>query len=114
MKMMICAECEDEFDLHSPAKIKAKGLAIHCPDCSEETTVRYAGVQSADGKANQATILKFKSDSDKEKYLAFWKNNSGYHKGKSGAQLGKHLSTDPCISFETIVGFNPTNHKGKA
>lgn len=112
-KINVCVICEDEFDLYSPAKIKAGGLATTCELCSEEDTVKYAGVQSADGKANQATILKFQNEKDKEKYIAFWKNNSGYNKGKSGSQLGNHLSTDPGIKFETVVGFNPTNHKGK-
>lgn len=111
--MRNCEICGDEFDLNSPAKMKAGGLSIHCPDCSEETAIKYAGVQAADGKQNQATILKFSSEKDKEKYIAFWQNNSGLHKGKS-CTLGKHLSTDPNIHFETIVAHVPTNHKGKS
>lgn len=112
MKTVVCKACENEFDLHSTAKKNAGGLAIHCPDCSEESVVKYAGVQAADGKQSQATILKFNSDVDKEKYLNFWKNNSGLYKNK-GCQLGSHLSTTPKIDFETVVDFNPTNHKGK-
>jgi hypothetical protein len=75
--------------------------------------VKYAGVFSADGKQAQATILKFSSTDDKQKYLAFWKNNSGFNKGKS-CQLGSHLSTTPGIKFQTLVEFSPTNHKGKS
>lgn len=109
----LCVECGDEFDLFSKAKIKSGGLSTHCPDCSTETSVKYAGVQAADGKQNQATILKFSSNEDKANYIAFWQNNSGLHKGKS-CTLGAHLSTDPGIKFETIVAHKPTNHKGKS
>ncbi len=109
---MICINCEDEFDLNSPAKRAAGGLINCCPLCSEENVVRYAGVQAADGKQAQATILKFDSEKDKTNYLNFWRNNSGINKGKS-CQLGNHLSTTPNIKFKTISGFTPTNHKGK-
>ena len=101
-----------EFNPNSQEKKLKGGLITLCPDCSEEHTVKYAGVQAADGKQAQATILKFSSDQDKEKYIAFWRNNSGFNKGKS-CQLGNHLSTTPAVSFETVSGFNPTNHKGK-
>lgn len=113
MKIIECKNCGDEFDVHSPAKIKKGGLYNLCVNCAEETEVKYAGVQSADGKQSQATILKFKSEEDKNKYINFWQNNSGLHKSRS-CQLGNHLSTDPKISFETKQGFTPTNHKGKA
>lgn len=108
-----CIHCEEEFELNSPAKRKAGGKINECPDCSEETETKYAGVQAADGKQAQATILKFNSDEDRENYISFWKNNSGFNKGKS-CQLGNHLSTTPNIQFETIVDHIPTNHKGKA
>lgn len=108
-----CIICNDEFDDLSKEKIKLGGKITECPDCAEETAVRYAGVQSADGKTAQATILKFSSDKDREAYIDFWKNNSGFNKGKS-CQLGGHLKTTPNIQFETVVDFTPTNHKGKA
>jgi hypothetical protein len=108
-----CIHCEEEFDLNSPAKKKAGGKINECPDCAEESAIKYAGVQAADGKQSQATILKFNSDKDRENYISFWKNNSGFNKGKS-CQLGNHLSTTPDIKFETIVDHIPTNHKGKA
>lgn len=113
MKIKVCAVCEGEFDSMSPEKRRAGGKINECPDCAEEVAVRYAGLQSADGKQSQATILKFNSEEDRAKYLEFWKNNSGLHKGKS-CQLGSHLSTDPKVKFETISTFRPTNHKGKA
>ena len=113
MLMRTCVHCQENFDLHSTEKNRVGGKINQCPDCSEETSVKYAGVQAADGKQAQATILKFGSDSDKKTYLNFWQNNSGLHKGKS-CQLGNHLSTTPSIKFETISGFKPTNHKGKA
>jgi DNA-directed RNA polymerase subunit RPC12/RpoP len=108
-----CVCCGEDFDLRSPAKRSAGGKVNQCPDCSVEVAVKYAGVQAADGKQAQATILKFSNETDKNKYINFWKNNSGFNKGKS-CQLGNHLSTTPNISFETVVNFNPTNHKGKA
>ena len=113
MRIMNCVECDIDFDLHSPEKIRAGGHINTCPDCSEETVVKYAGVQAADGKQSQATILKFNTEQDKTNYISFWRNNSGFNKGKS-CQLGNHLSTTPAISFQTVQGFNPTNHKGKA
>ncbi len=109
----ICQECEAEFNPFSLEKKKAGGLITFCPNCSEETTVKYAGVQSADGKGAQASILKFQSEKDRSRYIAFWQNNSGLFKNK-GCQISRGLSTDPGIKFETIVGFVPTNHKGKA
>jgi hypothetical protein len=109
---MICKICDEYFDHNSIEKKKSGGLITTCPDCSEETTVKYVGVSSADGKQAQATILKFESEQDKERYIRFWQNNSGLHKGKS-CTLGNHLSTDPKIKFKTVSGFTPTNHKGK-
>lgn len=108
-----CVECSVMFDLHSAEKRRAGGRINCCPDCSEETTVKYAGVQAADGKQSQATILKFQSEQDKNKYLDFWKVTSGLYKGKS-CQLSKTAPTTPNVHFETVTAFIPTNHKGKA
>jgi len=110
---MICKSCDIEFDHNSSEKKRAGGKIFHCPDCSEETAVRYVGLQSADGKQSQATILKFKSEEDKATYIKFWQNNTGMHKGKS-CQLGDHLSTTPNVDFEVVTEFSPTNHKGKS
>lgn len=111
-KIISCVKCTEEFDLYSSAKQKAGGKINECPDCAEESAVRYVGLMAADGKQAQATILSFGSEKDKEKYLSFWQNNSGFHKGKS-CQLGNHLSTTPAVAFKTIVKHNATNHKGK-
>ncbi len=108
-----CIECGDDFDLNSLAKKRAGGKVNTCPDCSEETAVPYAGIQSADGKQSQATILRFSTEQDRNKYLSFWQNNSGLHRGKV-CSLGNHLSTTPGIHFEIVQNFTPTNHKGKA
>jgi hypothetical protein len=112
MSIKICVQCDEEFDPTSSAKISVGGKINECPDCSTEDTVKYVGLQAADGKQAQATILKFTNIKDRQKYLQFWQNNSGLHKGKS-CQLGNHLSTTPNVKFETITDFTPTNHKGK-
>ena len=113
MKILRCIICNDEYDLYSAKKTKVGGKINECADCCDETAVKYAGLQAADGKANQTTILKFYSEEDKKKYISFWRNNSGFNKGKS-CQLGNHLSTDPNIKFQTIVEHIATNHKGKS
>lgn len=113
MFTITCSECDIDFDLHSLAKRQVGGNRNHCPDCAEENAVKYIGLQAADGKQSQATILKFMSNNDRETYLKFWQNNTGLHKGKS-CQLGNHLSTTPNVNFEIVQGFTPTNHKGKA
>ena len=108
-----CVECDEEFDANSPEKKRVGGKINTCIFCSEETAVKYAGVAAADGKQSQATILKFNSEKDRSRYIAFWQNNSGLHKGKV-CSLGKHLSTDPGIKFETIVAHVASNHKGRS
>jgi len=113
MLLKTCIHCNVEFDVHSSLKRSAGGRINECHECSTEDTIKYAGVQSADGKQAQATILKFKSEADKTAYLQFWQNNSGLHKGKS-CQLGNHLSTTPNVKFEIVTDFTPTNHKGKS
>jgi NAD-dependent SIR2 family protein deacetylase len=109
----VCKVCAEEYDDSSAEKEAAGGLITHCPDCSEEPVIRYVGLQAADGKQSQVTIMQFDSETDKRQYMKFWQNNSGYNKGKS-CQLGTHLSTTPGVKFKTVSGFNPTNHKGKA
>jgi len=109
----ICSECEDEFDLHSPEKIKAGGKTIHCSDCSQETAVEYLAVGAGDGKGNSLNILAFSSEEDRNKYKRYWDNISGKHKGKV-ASLSKTAMTDPGIKFSTITQDKASNHKGKA
>ena len=106
-----CVECDTEFDTLSKIKRQVGGLSTHCADCSEESTVRYAGVQNSDGKQAGVSILRFKTDAA---YIDFWKVNSGFHKGKS-CQIGHGLKTSPGFSYQTVAVFEGnTNHKGKA
>jgi hypothetical protein len=111
-RIRICEKCDCEFDLYSTEKIRAGGRITECHLCAEENTVKYFGASAADGKQSQVTVLQFSSQAEREQYAKFWKNNSGFNKGKS-CQLGTHLSTTPGVKFNTIVAHNPTNHKGK-
>ena len=109
---MICKICEDEFDPTSAMKRRVGGRINECPECSEEPTPRYLGVQNGDGKQAGITVLAFHSLSDRETYQRFWQNNSGLHKGKS-CQLGSHTTPDPGVGFRTVTQTTATNHKGK-
>ena len=109
---MICSECESEFDHRSKAKRLAGGLVNHCPDCAIDTP-RYAGVAGADGKQASISILKFGSQDDRERYLQYFKNNSGLYKSKS-CQIGRGLVSTPNVKFETVaVNLGNVNAKGK-
>lgn len=113
----ICIYCEDEFNVNTARKIKVGGKINECPDCIEErggdnSPPRYLGVAAGDGKMSGLTILKFKSNGDREAYSKMWRNNSGQNKGKS-CQLGKHLSSTEGISFEIVQKAEATNHKGR-
>jgi len=110
--MRNCIVCGDHFNLHSREKRLAGGLATHCPECSEETSVRYAGVQAGEGKMGAVQILKFNNTDDRQKYLDFWWVNSGMMVGKS-CQMGLRKSTPP-VGFKIVAENNPNkNHKGK-
>lgn len=111
--MICCKECNEMFDPFSFEKRKAGGLFNHCPDCAEEHTTKYLGLQSGDGKQAGISILAFESETDRNQYKRFWANNSGLHKSKS-CQLGNHLSTTPGVKFKTVTQSEATNHKGKA
>lgn len=113
MATIECRECGDEFNPDSAEKRRIGGKRIHCPDCSDESTIRYAGVQGADGKQASVSILRFDSQADRENYLVFWQNNSGLHKGKS-CQIGRGVMSNPNIKFSTVAVFEGNvNHKGK-
>lgn len=114
MLMKICVQCGDEFDLHSPLKAHAGGKINECPDCCNETAVRYLGLTSGDGKAAGVTILSFNSRSDREKYKHAWMATSGMHKGKS-------CNMSPSAPIMSGLKFNKVheyglgmNHKGKS
>lgn len=107
-----CAECEAEFNTQSREKRLAGGLAIHCPDCSSESSIRYAGVQAGEGKMGAVQILKFQNSEDRQKYLDFWWVTSGMMVGKQ-CQMGIRKPT-PKVQFRIVTENNPNkNHKGK-
>jgi len=110
--LVTCAECEATFDPRSPAKQRVGGRINTCPDCSNEPVVKYLGLTNGDGKQASITVLSFGSVKDRERYSSYYRNNAGYHKGKS-CQLGSHLSTDPGVRFRTVSQTGATNHKGK-
>jgi hypothetical protein len=108
-----CIECGDTFDTYSPAKRRSGGFMTHCPDCSEETTVKYAGFSSGEGKMASVQIMKFSSEQDRQKYMAYWRASSGLNTGKN-CQLGFRAS-EPNVSREIVITqAGNTNHKGKA
>lgn len=108
-----CVSCGTQFDTNSLAKQRAGGHINTCPDCSDETVVKYLGLSNGDGKQASITILAFDSTTDRSRYADFWRNNSGVHRGKS-CQLGSHLSTTPDVHFRTVSQSTATNHKGRA
>lgn len=110
--MKTCSMCEGEFEPTSPAKRRAGGLISHCPDCSEEISPKYLGLQSGDGKGSGVTVLKFESSEDREEYRQMWWVNSGMMIGKS-CQLGFQKRT-PNVKFKKVyeAGLG-MNHKGK-
>lgn len=113
MMLRECEECGGEFDPMGKAKRRAGGLAIHCPDCSEESTVRYFGTSAGEGKQAAVQVLKFKSQEDRERYAKYWRASSGLNTGKQCQMAFR--ANELNISFETRATFvGNTNHKGKA
>ena len=111
--MRNCIECGDQFDVRSPSKRRAGGLSTHCVSCSEESTVRYAGISSGEGKQAQVQILRFQSQDDRKDYLRYWAANSGLNTGKN-CQLA-YRAKETGIKFETVATFSGnSNHKGKS
>lgn len=103
-----CAECGDEFDDASDEKRRAGGRIVHCPDCSEESVVRYVGVQNAAGKQAGCTIVACDSNEDAQAFLDSWNRQSG--SVATTAQIG-----EPQIAFRTVHENLPSlNHKGRA
>jgi NAD-dependent SIR2 family protein deacetylase len=113
MELRECAECGGEYDPESPEKKQAGGKIIHCPDCSEETVVRYLGVKNASGKQAGIEILAFDCPSEREEYRQFWQVNSGLFTGKS-CQISR-LAATPNVTFKKVAeNRGCDNHKGKA
>jgi len=111
--MRDCIVCGDEFDPRSREKRAIGGLSTHCVDCSDETSVRYAGIAAGDGKMAQVQVLKFQSNEDRQGYLRYWAANSGLNTGK---QCQMHYrAKETGIKFQTVATFTANgNHKGKA
>ncbi len=106
-----CKHCGIEFNANSRYKKKAGGYINECPDCTislgTESSVRYRGVTTGDGKMACTQILKFDSEADAQAYVQTWNNNSGFNNRRSGGLND--------IKF-TKVGENAgnSNHKGKS
>ncbi len=111
-KLRDCQECNRPFDPRSPAKKKVGGKIFHCPDCSEEVTVKVLGVQASAGKMAGVEILRFESQEDREQYKRYWAIASGLKNSKS-CQLN-NKQTVPGVGFKKVHEnhANP-NHKGK-
>ena len=111
--MIECKECGIDFDPDSKAKRKTGGLRVHCPDCSEETTVPYLGTSSGEGKQASVQLHKFESLQDREAYQRYFKQVSGVNTGKQ-CQLG-FFAHEPQVKRTVVATFEGnTNHKGKA
>ena len=109
----VCVECDALFDPHSREKRRAGGLAMHCPDCSIDDTVRYLGISAGEGKMAAVQVLKFDSQGDREQYKRYWAASSGLNTGKNCSMHFR--AAEPAISFETKATFHGNcNHKGKA
>jgi len=109
----VCVECDALFDPHSREKRRAGGLAVHCPDCSVDDTVRYLGISAGEGKQASVQVLKFDSQGDRDKYQRYWKASSGLNTGKN-CQLG-YRANEVNVKFETRATFTGNvNAKGKA
>ena len=103
--------CGEEFDANDSYKRRVGGYVNECADCviqlGTETSVRYRGVTTGDGKMACIQILKFDSEVEAQAYVQTWNNNSGFNNRRSGGLND--------IKF-TKVGENAgnSNHKGKA
>ena len=114
---MFCIHCETEFNPKSQRKRKVGGRINECADCVEdlgtETTVKYLGCASADGKMGGVTILAFDTDEDREKYRRAWNNNIGMHKGKVAALSGSNTAMTGMKFRQIGENFGNENAKGK-
>ena len=68
MNIKTCKHCGDEFDFDSQEKRRVGGYVNECCYCVEElgteTSVRYRGVVSGDGKMAAISIVKFDSETE--------------------------------------------------
>ena len=114
---MVCVHCEVDFDPRSSNKRRVGGKINECADCVEElgteTTVKYLGCQSGDGKMGGVTILAFNSRSAREKYRKAWNNNTGMYKGKSCHLSGSNTAMNGMEFRQVGENFGNSNHKGR-
>ena len=109
---MECIHCEAEFDPNSPAKRRAGGRINECPDCAQETSVRYLAGSSNGGKVAGIEVLKFESQEDRARYARWRAVASGMHKGKS-CPLGD-VTPCPVTRVQAVTSFGGNdNHKGR-
>jgi len=112
MPSRACRACGESFDPASPEKQRAGGLIIHCPDCSEETEVKYLGVPNAAGKSQGIEVLAFPDEDARRRFSHAWGKNKGMGKGKS-SPLGAAGGLEG-IPFKKVADFGRNdNHKGK-
>lgn len=112
---MTCVDCDGEFDPGSTAKRAAGGRRNQCPDCAEETTVKYAGVTAGDGKMAGVQILKFETPQQRAGFVRFWRAASGMNVGKSCQLSSSTPAMTGGVRFQRVAEFaGNTNHKGKA
>ncbi len=110
MNIKTCKHCGDEFDFDSQEKRRVGGYVNECPYCVEdlgtETSVRYRGVVSGDGKMAAISIVKFESKEDADDYVRSFNASSGW-----GARKTNRCNSIP---FQHVgVNIGNGNHKGR-
>lgn len=112
--MRVCVECDVEYDPRSPQKRAVGGLISHCPECSEETVAKHAGVTAGDGKQAGVQVLAFESPQAREGFLSYWKAATGLYTGKQ-CQMGRGQPNSPKMEFRKVTEHGVgMNHKGKS
>ena len=105
-----CKHCGDEFETNSPTKKRVGGYIDECPWCVEElgteTTVRYRGVVSGNGKMAAISIVKFDNDMDADRYVRSF--------NECGSFTGRKTNVCNTIThYHVGTNMGNDNHKGK-
>ena len=114
--MRNCVHCGDSFTLDCPQKKRVGGKINECPDCVEElgteTTVKYLGLTSGDGKMSNLSIVAFDSIEDREAYGKAWASATDPYtsKAQSLSEVSGSLGSVKIKHISHQAG-NP-NHKG--
>lgn len=108
--MKECKHCGCDFNPGSPCKKRVGGYINECPDCvielGTETSVRYRGVVSGDGKMAAISIVKFENEDDAEAYVKSFNASSAFG--------GRKTNRCNSINFKHIgTNIGNSNHKGK-